>query len=109
MGDMACPIPVAVRAFALLVLGLFAHVAHALDGGDDGLFEPWPYRADDRRGRGRALRGALVPHERAAWLTLGSALAMYAAGDAVYDLHIAKLDPQLYLLGRRRDLPRSIP
>ena len=96
---MVHPIPVALRAgFALLALGLLAYVAHALvSGGEDGPFEPWLYLALMTGAAAVVLlRGALVPHERAAWLTLGAALAMYAAGDAVYDLHIAKLDPQPY-------------
>jgi diguanylate cyclase (GGDEF)-like protein len=92
------PIIALRSAFAMLAVGTLAYLVRGLaGGGEDGLFEPWLYLALMAGAAALVLlRGALVRPERSAWLTLGVAVALSALGDAVWDLHVERLDPQPY-------------
>ena len=91
--------PIALlAAFAVLILGMVGYLGHVVfGGGPDGFFYPWLYLALMTGAAAlMVLRGVLVTNERAAWLTLGAALVMYASGDAAYELYVVQLDPEPY-------------
>jgi two-component system cell cycle response regulator len=87
--------------FALLVLGLAVHAAHAAVGPGDGPVDhaiaSWVYTAVMWIGSAMCLLAAATrPRERGAWALIGLGLLLWSAGDLVWTLWLNNLEDPPY-------------
>src|SRR5690349_4819371 len=89
----------AAQALALVAIGLeIAHTAFNLGVPElNGFFDNWVYNGIIVLAAVFCLtRGAAIRHERAAWLGLGVALALWSAGEIYYSAVLAHQDAPPY-------------